>query len=94
MVIIIPAVVCVIWKVWAMSVSRPMGINSEVLKIKAAIVIPISGSPCFLFLIKLSFKKTYIILAHVLLKTTFFLSIIYIGDKNEKNNLDCDKQCA
>lgn len=55
MVIIIPAVVCVIWKVWAMSVNRLMGINSEVLKIKAAIVIPISGSPCFLFLIKLSF---------------------------------------
>ena len=79
MVIIVPACVCVIEKVWAISVSRPMGINSEVLNINAAIVIPKSGIHCFLF-IKSSFQKTLTILPHVLLKTLFFLSIIYIGD--------------
>ena len=59
MVIIIPACVCVIEKVWAISVKSPMGINSDVLKINAAIVIPISGIHCFLFINNHPFKNVF-----------------------------------
>ena len=59
MVIIIPACVCVIEKVWAISVKSPMGINSDVLKINAAIVIPKSGIHCFLCKINHPFKNDF-----------------------------------
>ena len=47
-VIIIPACDSLIEKAVAMDVNNPIGINSDVLKIKAANVIPINGSHCFI----------------------------------------------
>ena len=46
-VIIMPACDSLMEKATAMDVNNPIGMNSDVLKIKAANVIPINGSHCF-----------------------------------------------
>lgn len=64
-VIIMPACDSLMEKAAAMDVNNPIGMNSDVLKIKAANVIPINGSHCFIssfFIISPSILKTEIII--------------------------------